>query len=360
MSFRAIATAVSLLLVTACGDKSQGAGPEKRGSAPPTSKASGSAGAGFTCSRAAFDDAEAKTFLPSNFSGFCVDPEDGGKTFGEGSQTAIERIADVFDGESRIYEDHKVKKVVQARYVADTGAPVSVNIVASRFDSSLLAYAMFTKRVVGDSDPADPSTPTATPGGGAAFLGAGNAYLWRDRWLLELVYQDDAAAPDVLEATSRKVLAPLVKTIGDRIPGDAELPKTVARLPKDHVLAAGRRFAVAGAIPGMPDSPGGAIGYYANGKQRYRVVVSDQSDGAKAKAAFKALGGTEGAVLVKTSKDGTAELQWVALVKDSTLFIVMDEPRVLLGVAANERAGLTLPESEKRKLVEALSSEKSG
>ena len=59
-----------------------------------------------------------------------------------------------FDGECEVYKRFGLDRVVVLRYVDGTGAPNSVEVNLSRFTTSDGAYAMFTKRVVADGDPA--------------------------------------------------------------------------------------------------------------------------------------------------------------------------------------------------------------
>jgi hypothetical protein len=69
-----------------------------------------------------------------------------------------------FDGECEVYKRFGLDRVVVLRYVDGSGAPNSVEVNLSRFKTVDGAYAMFTKRVVADGDPARASVrPLVAP-----------------------------------------------------------------------------------------------------------------------------------------------------------------------------------------------------
>ncbi len=354
------------------GGEEQQAQPERRGSPPPPA-ASSAASAPIGCTRQAADDELAKVFLPAKVEGFCLDPNEPDKSFGQGTKEPLEKIADLFDGEAKNYEDYGVTRVVHARYAREGGGAVSIDVNASKFGSDAAAYAMFTKRVVGDGDPADDATPKPTEGGGAATLGVGNAYLWRGPWLLEIVYNDDSATPDKLEKDASRVLAALVKIVGEKIPGDTKPPAEVALLPSGDRLPMGVRYRLAAALPGIggdPDapakgSPAGAVGYYRAGDKRYRVTVIERGDEDAAKAIFSASMKAAGAAPVADKiGDEAGQLEWkegplsgslVFARKGKRVVAIWDELRVLRGgMPAAERDKRVLSADEKKKQLSAM------
>lgn len=352
----------------ACGGEGDGKSePERRGAPPPPKTATASAGATpVACTRAAVDDDLAKAFLPGKFDGFCLDPKEGDKSFGKGAGEPLEKIADLFDGESKNYEDYGVDRVIHVRYVAESGGPVSIDVNASRFTTDRGAYAMFTKRVVGDGDPADEATPKSTPGAGAAALGIGNAYVWRGPWLLEVVYNDDAATPEKLDQDSKRVLGSFVKSVGDKLAGETNPPAEVALLPTDLRLPMGVRYRLAAAFPGLagdPDHPGkdavpGAVGYYREGDKRFRVTVVESADDAAAKQLFGVAAKSAGASSVADLGDEATLYEWkegalegtvVVARKGKRIAAVWDELRVMRGgMPEADRAKLTLTTDQKK------------
>src|SRR5579871_1476769 len=182
---------------------------------PPAAKPAACAGGGGKIA-----DGASAPFFPQAAGGFCVDPNGGDKAFGEGAALPIDHICDLFDGECEIYKGYGVRRVVEARYVDGGGTSATIDVHLSKYGTTEGAYAMFTRRVVGDGDPADESTPHAIEGGGAAALGLGNAYLWRGLYLVELTYNNETAAEAAIKTASDKLLPPLVKEMGSRIPGE--------------------------------------------------------------------------------------------------------------------------------------------
>src|SRR5690349_8655469 len=162
--------AVLAVLAAGCGNKG---GDPHRGAPPPpppvTRPAACAAGGGRVA------DSASVAFFPQASGGFCLDPNGGEKTYGDGAALPLDGICDLFDGECEIYKGYGARRVVEARYVDGSGSPATIDVHLSKFGTSEGAYAMFTRRVVGDSDPAGGAAPRPIPGGrpAAAGLGAG-------------------------------------------------------------------------------------------------------------------------------------------------------------------------------------------
>lgn len=312
-------------------------------------------------------DGEAGPFFPRMSGTYCLDPNGGDQAFGEKADHPIDRICDLFDGECEIYKGFNVRRVVQLRYVDGGGSAATIDIHLSKFASTDDAYAMFTKRTVGDGDPADDATPSVTKGGGAAALGLGNAYLWRGVYLAELTYNDETAAEPQIKAAGDKLLPPLVEAIGSKLPGDEKLPAAVAPLPDAKRLPMGRRlvqkdlFRIAGVGPG-------AFGYYRDGKKRWRFVSIVRDDEDQAKDVLKALRSHPGASKEDGIGDGAVRLsvgegapaEWIIARKGAALLGVGDEARVLrAGMTPDEHDGVTLPKEQKVEELKAALESKS-
>jgi len=346
--------ALALLSFPACSkseEPRQGAPPPP----PPTTKSAACTAGGGTIA-----DPSSAPFFPQSFgerlSGFCLDPNGGDKTFGEGA-LPLERMCDLFDGECEVYKGYGVRRVVEARYVDGGGTPATIDVHLSKFGTTEGAYAMFTRRVVGDGDPADDSTPHPIEGGGAAALGLGNAYLWRGLYLAELTYNNEAAAEAAIKAAGEKLLPPLIKEMGARIPGDAALPAAAAALPKDGLLPLGVRF-ITKDLLGVDDVGAGAFGYYKAGAKRWRVASVMRADADQAKDVLSTLSKRPGAAREKYLGDGavrvmlkdgeSAPVEWVFARAGKQVLGVGDEPRVLrAGQTADEHAKVTLTKDEK-------------
>lgn len=336
---------------------------ESKGTPPPPAaplpKANACEAGGGTLS-----DPQTAAVMPRKSSHFCLDPNGGDKVYGEGASLPIDQICDMFDGECEIYKGFGVKRVVEMRYVDGGGSAATINVYLSKFGSVDGAYGMFTKRVVGDGDPAGEDTPRAIEGGGAAALGVGNAYLWRGAYLAEITYNDDAAAEAAIKAASDKLLVPLVKQIGDKLPGDTDLPAAAAALPKEKRVALGVRlstkdvFDIAGVGPG-------AFGYYRDGDKRYRFAVMIRADEEQAKDVLATLAKQQGATKEKGIGDGAVRLmrseegpavEWLFARTGAKLVGIGDEVRALRsGMTADEVAKVSLGKDDKTtRLKEAL------
>lgn len=372
--------------VWGCGDGkavAESSSAARRGAPPPP--AASSTGP-VTCTRTSLKDELAKDFLPAKLSAaggaakpadarvFCLDPKEADTSYGSKASQPLEKIADLYDGESKVYEDFGADHVVDVRYVAEAGGPASLALHASRFKTVEGAYAMYTKRVVTDGDPATDLTSRATDAGGAqAVLGVGNAYVWKGSWLIEIVYNDDTLSPDELEKTGNQALAGIVKEIGAKLPGDGAPPPEIAALPSQHRVPLGVRLRLAAPFPGIdgdPDHPAqgavrGGVGYYKDDGKRYRVTIVQAADEAAATALLATASKSPKAKPLAGVGDEAVELTWTegpllgrALVarKGKRVAAVYDELRVLRdGMKEDERTKLTLPvEDMKKKLGELL------
>jgi hypothetical protein len=350
---RLLAAAVASISLVAC---SKSEDQPRRGAPPPPPKTA----APGACASGGGKIADATTapFFPPVSAGFCLDPNGGEKTFGEGAALPLDHICtDVFDGECEIYKGFGVRRVVEARYVDGGGTPATIDVHLSKFGTTEGAYAMFTKRVVGDGDPAGESTPRPIEGGGAAALGLGNAYLWRGLYLAEITYNDETAAEAAIKVASDKLLPALVKEMGGKIPGETPLPPAAAALPKDGMIPLGVAFKTKDVL-GVSGLGAGAFGYYRAGDKRWRVASIVRADVDQAKdvlgtlakqpGATKEKGIGEGAVrLMRKEGDGAAE-EWVLARSGKSVIGVGDEARVLrAGMTAEDHAKVTLTKDEK-------------
>lgn len=329
-------------LSAACGDRSDVEKDVAPPPPPPAKKAEG-------CTREAIDDPQTKAFFPSRLEGFCLDA-DGGKAIGEGTKQKLENLSDFFDGEAEVYHQHKVTRVTQLKYVTEA-SPAAIDILVSKFDSAESAFAMFTMRVVSDGDPADDATAKPTPGGGAAALGVGNVYLWKGEWLLEIVYSNDTATPAAITKEANAVLPAFAKAIGEKVTGEPGWPALMKGLPTDKRLASGFRLFMFDAFK-FAKGPGKvAVGYYADGKKRWRVA---RFEGTPAEVT------AYGERLKKASpgglfKEDDVEAELVLEPRETTLFVVQDEPRAFkAGIKPEERAALSLSKAEKESLLKTL------
>lgn len=350
--------AVLLLLLGAC-DSSPPPTPERRGAPPPPAATPAASAAGpaakADCSRAEIEDPKTKAFFPAKTEGLCLDPKQPGASFGAEAKKPLEGVCDLFDGECQVYFDLGVRRVVELGYVDASGKPASVGVIASEFDAPASAYAMFTKRTVGDADPAVPtSKPLEVPGAAGAAIGIGNAYLVKGSYLVELTYNDDAASEPELRAAGERLLPALAGAISKALPGDGALPPAVALLPSEHRLPLGVRSVLKDAL-GVKGAGPMAMSYHRDGERRYRVLAAVHADEAAAKAAFAAfvggekLSGLGDEALRLTLKEGPLEAELVLARKGARLAGVVDELRVLrTGMTPEERGKLTLASEAKR------------
>lgn len=304
-------------------------------------------------------------FFPATAGPFCLDPAGSDKAYGDGTKNPINGICNLFDGECEIYLSGGVERVVEARYVDGKGSGATIDVYLSKYESSEAAYAMFTKRVVGDLDPAHPDIAKPTAGGGAAALGIGNAYLWRGSHLAEITYNDAAAnSEQEIRKAADSLLPKLVKAFGDKLPGEPDLPPSAAKLPKEKQLVLGVRF-LNDKLLGIEGTGAGAFGYYADGAVRWRILSVAKGDAAQAKDLMRTFSQTGGAAKEKGIGDeatrfmhtpmGLPKTEWLIARKGGWVVGIGDEDRVLReGMTPEEHRDKTLTLDAKRELLKQV------
>ncbi len=352
-----------LLALTGCPkDKPEGTPP------PASHPAAAASAAPAVCAGGggSIPDATLAAAFPRTLAGYCVDPHGETRVFGDNAPKPIDAICtEAFDGECEIYKSFGLRRVAIFRYVDGAGSPGTVDVVVSQYGGADGAYGMFTKRVVSDGDPArsDSPKPLAVEGVGAA--GIGTAWLWKGSLFVEFTYTNEKQTPEQVAMTSATLLKVMATAIAGRLPGAATMPPAVARLPEANRIPLGVLFQPTDAFD-VQGGGAGAIGFYAEGDKRYRVLSIARNDADQAKDVLKSLlrrtGATsekdigEGAVRLMVGEgDAVSRAEWIVARKGSQLFGVGDEPLALSsGMTTAERDKVALSRDEKIKRVRAL------
>ncbi len=287
--FPSIVLAAALpLLVTACPSKDSAKKDEPPPPPPPAS--AGLSPGACTGGGGEVKDPVSTAFFPRAAGGFCLDPNGETKTYGENAKHAKEEVCTtLFDGECEIYMRYRLTRVVALRYVDGAGKGATVDVILSTYADVPGAYAMFTKRVIADSDPAEDSAPKPIAAGGAAVLGTGRAYLWRGQYIAELQYNNEQESPEQLTKSSGAALPILAKEVGARLPGALDKPPSAKALPEVGLVSAQAMQLVEKELLGLKGLGAGAMGYYKDGDKRFREVAFVNADAEQAKDGMKLL-----------------------------------------------------------------------
>jgi hypothetical protein len=265
------------------------------------------------------------SFVPRALGGYCLDPQGEPKTYGDkGKFTMDEVCTTAFDGECEVYKRFGLDRVVALRYLDGSGAPTvpsvgavapnSVEVNLSRFKTIDGAYAMFTKRVVADGDPAR-ATVKSLAAGAAGATSSSNAYVWRGLYLAELTFvtEDTKMTPQAMAAANEKSTGALARDIGSKLPGDPLLPDAARALPTDAMIPLGIAYYPKDAISLSGIGPI-AVGYYKNGDKRWRAIAAVRADADAAKEVWRAFKLKAGSLPVK------------GLAEDAVQVIVQEAP----------------------------------
>lgn len=327
---------------------------QEKGDAPPVAP---SAVAGLCKSGGGkVTDPVASKFLVSQVGGYCLDPNNEVRTYGKEAKGTIEQVCtELFDGECEVYRSFGLERVVSARYADGEGSPGTVSVNLSRFETASGALGFYTKRVIGDADPA---TLTTEPmdAGALAVLGSGTAYIWRGVYVVELAYANDNEAPEAIKSSGRKILPPLGKAIGEQLPGEKSLPKVARLLPEVDRLPLGLSFESKDAL-GLEGAGPAAIGFYRSNGKRFRMMVMDRANEEAAQDVMKTFKRVAGATETKgitpvlafavNSPESTHKSQWLFGRAGKTVVGIGDEER-LSDAAVKGAENLTAAEKQGR------------
>jgi hypothetical protein len=232
------------------------------------------------------DDAVSAAFFPRAVKGGCLDPKGDTRTYGEKGKSTLEELCTTaFDGECEVYRGFGIKRVVGVRYVEGGGGLGTVEVYVNQFATRGGALAMFTKRVVGESDPASPEAPQRFGAGERSALGTGRGYVWSGDYLIELTYTNDdgSITQEAFKAAAEALIAPIGKAIGAALPPNQTAVTSVAALPVGSMIPNGVAYFPADAF-GIPHMGPVALGYYRDGDVRFRIFAIARGDAGEAKA----------------------------------------------------------------------------
>jgi hypothetical protein len=367
---RSVAVTFVLLALGAC-DKKGDARDDRPPPPPPAPVAS--AHADICAGEGGVDtDAISAPFVPRTISGYCLDPQSEPKTYGDKGKLSMDEVCTTaFDGECEVYKRFNLDRVVVFRYVDGSGAPNSVEVNLSRFATPDGAYAMFTKRVVADGDPAR-ATVRPLAAGAAGAMSSSNAYVWRGQYLVELTFvtEDTKMTPADMARANEQSTGAIAKDIGGKLPGATGLPLPAAALPIPSRISLGIAYYPKDAL-GLSAVGPAAVGYYKDGEKRWRDVAVVRSDIDGAKEVFRAFKLKPGSVPVKGLGDEAvhavvqeapdrAKAEYVVTRRGGLVAAIGDEELVLDPSTPTDRqAPLKLTKDEKlQKLSEWLASTK--
>jgi hypothetical protein len=298
--------------------------------------------------------------IPRMVGTYCLDPQGEPKTYGDKGKLSMDEVCtSAFDGECEVYKRFGLDRVVVLRYVDGSGAPNSVEVNLSRFATIDGAYAMFTKRVVADGDPARASVkPLAA--GAAGATSSSNAYVWRGPYIAELTFvtEDTKMTPADMARANDQSTGAIAKEVGGRLPGTSSLPAAAAGLPLPSRIPLGIAYYPKDAL-GLSGIGPVAVGYYKDGEKRWRDVAAVRPDAEAAKEVFRAFKLKPGSTALKGFGDDAvhvvvqeaadrAKAEYVVARKGGFVAAVGDEELVLDPSTPTDKQGpLKLTKDEK-------------
>jgi hypothetical protein len=332
---------------------------EERGTPPPPTAETPKPGA-CTSGGGKVDDPVQGEFLPRTTGGYCIDPQGDTKTYGDRGKLTMDQVCTTaVDGECEVYKSYGLKRTVIVRYIDGAGSGSTVEVIMSTFADPGGAFGMYTKRVVADADPAEPTAPRPLAKvSGAGALGNGRGYVWKGTQFVELQYLNEQESPEQLAKSSSTILTALAEAIGGKLPGPPDKPASAQLLPEAGLLANGISY-YPKELLGISKLGAGAVGYYKEGNKRYRTVTLARDDADAAKDAMKLFRARPGASPIQQLGDEATSIvlqegpdrpksEYVVARKGNTVLAVADEELVLkAGEPLDKQADLRLTKDEK-------------
>jgi len=345
MRLRSLAiTSISAGLLLGCPSKDDSTQRGGDTPPPPPPTVSSAAKATACATPGEVKDPVSAAFFPKTILAYCIDPQGETKSYGD---RAKQLIADVpFDGDIEVYKRFGLKRLVTFRYIDGGGKGGTVDITLSELSDDAAAYGFYTFRVV-SGDPADKSAPRVLATKGRGAFGTGRGYIWRGKHLVEMQYNNDQEGEAAMKASSETILSALGKDIADKLPGSADPPAAALALPTANLIPNGIVWAQKEPF-GIGNLGAGAIGYYADGAKRWRVLSLATTDADQAKDAMKTLRGRPGALpvagvcdeavhlTVSASKDAPKVELYIGR-KAGAVFGVSDEEYALVAAGAPDK-----------------------
>jgi hypothetical protein len=195
------------------------------------------------------------------------------------------------------------------------------------------------------------------------------AYVFRGELVAELRYVHELESPDQIKASSARVVPVIAREMGEKLPGERALPASVQKLPEAHRIASGISYEYRDLL-GVSGAGRGALGFYKNGEQRYRIFASLRPDEDSAKDVIKTLRKVESAKAIKDSpidavilnvheSEGSPKVEWLVGRTGSLVAGVGDD--AFAAAAARSGAAKTpLSDSERQNLLRSVLSGSKG
>ncbi len=356
---RALALLALALLTLGCPKDNK---DDKKAPPPPTAPTSSSSSSKVCAAGGGLLQDPSALMFPRHAGGYCIDPNGETRVFGEGAKKPLDAVCtEAFDGECEVYKNFGLRSVTTFRYVDGAGTAGSVEVILSRFASADGAYGMFTKRVVGDSDPADPKAPKDMNLPVPGALGTGSVYLWKGSLFVELTYTNENETPAKVAESSGKVLPAIGSEVATRMPGSTTPPAPVQALPSKDRLPFGILFEPKDAFE-VSGAGSGAYGYYKDSEKRYRMLSITRGDVDQAKDVMQSLLKRKGAAMqqavgesavrLMTGEKDSARMEWLIARAGKQVLGVGDEPLVVKPeMSPEERNKVCLSREQKQALL---------
>ncbi len=273
-------------------------------------------------------------FFPKTIGAYCIDPAFDPKSYGEHGKLSMKALCETaLDGGCEEYMKAGVTRAVIFHYVQAKGQS-SVEVLVSQFPNHS-AFGLFTTRLVGDLDPADPMMMRPIDGVVMGAMGTGKAYLWRGTYFVELTYTNDQETPQQLTKSSATTLTALSIEISSKLPDKPDIPASAKALPETERLPLGLLYYTKDTL-GVAGLGAGAAGFYRTATSRWRAIAIVKEDAEQAKDAMKTLSkkpgalpvsnlGDEAVQVVLAQRPESPKVEYVFARKGATVFGVSDE-----------------------------------
>jgi hypothetical protein len=169
--------------------------------------------------------------LPRAVGTLCIDPHATFRSYGEGAKASLGAACEVLEGDCAGYVRFGLRRVHVVPYVSGGDPRARITVTLLELASPEASFALYSERTLGDA-PNDATKWKALDASGTAVLAGAQALAWHGSHLAELDYADETSAPGRALSRGAPLLEMLARELALRLPGKAELPPSVALLPK--------------------------------------------------------------------------------------------------------------------------------
>lgn len=250
----------------------------------------------------------------------------------------VDQLSSLVGDTAASYRNFGCIAAAATSYRSDSVPDAAIRIEIFDMGSQLNAFGYLADQISTLEDPALAEAPGVLEIREAGIIGTGRLVFFKDRFLVQLQYQDLSpdASEETLDSGSREHLPPIARHLARQIPGEVGLPEALDGLPRRRRVRRSERY-YPEHLMGLPWLGAGISALYGDPGPRYLVGILLDLDGEANLRAYETT--TSRLEQVEPIPDlGSAAAR--GRLGDDTIIIAVDEATVTVALL---RANLAAP-----------------